>query len=147
RKEVLFKIREIAAMMDLHDRQTLMPREQRIFEAALKEEIEELWQTRPTRATRTTVAAEVDFGVYFITSVIMDVAIDIYGDLEQPRNVYPPKWVWSSPPALLRYGSWIGGDRDGNPNVTWDVTLQTLETLRRAAHQVYIGEIGTLREH
>jgi len=147
RKEVLVKLREITRMMAMRDRQSLTPREERILEAGLREEIEELWQTRATRASRTTVADEVDFGLYFITSVIMDVAIDIYDDLEASLNKHYEGHDWSNPPAILRYGSWIGGDRDGNPNVTSDVTLETLQTLRRAARTVYLSEIETLREH
>jgi phosphoenolpyruvate carboxylase len=147
RKEVLVKLREITRMMAARDRESLTPREERILEAGLREEIEELWQTRATRASRTSVADEVDFGLYFITSVIMDVAIDIYDDLEASLNTHYPGHDWSNPPAVLRYGSWIGGDRDGNPNVTSDVTLETLATLRRAARQVYLDEIEILREH
>jgi phosphoenolpyruvate carboxylase len=147
RKEVLIKLREITRMMAVRDRQNLTPREERILEAGLREEIEELWQTRATRASRTMVSDEVDFGLYFITTVIMNVAIDIYDDLEASLNKHYPGHDWSNPAAILRYGSWIGGDRDGNPNVTSDVTLETLATLRRAARQVYLSEIETLREH
>ena len=48
---------------------------------------------------------------------------------------------------MLQYASWIGGDRDGNPNVTADVTLGTLGTLRQAARQVYLNGIAFLRDH
>jgi phosphoenolpyruvate carboxylase len=147
RKEILVKLREITRMIALRDRQVLSPREQRIFDAGLREEIEELWQTRPTRASVTTVTDEVEFGLYFITTVIMDVAIDLYDDLEASLNKYYPDADWSNPPAILRYGSWIGGDRDGNPNVTSDVTLETLALLHQAARQVYLAEIEILREH
>lgn len=147
RKEVLLKLRTIADMMALRDRQTLLPREQQNMEARLKEEIEELWQTPATRSTRKTVADEVDFGLYFLTSTIMDVALDIYDDIERSLNKYYPGEDWSQPQGLLRYASWIGGDRDGNPNVTSDVTLQTLKTQHEAARQVYLQEVALLREH
>jgi phosphoenolpyruvate carboxylase len=147
RKEVLIKLRAIADHMARRDRQTLLPREQAALEAALKEEIEELWQTPATRATRKTVSDEVDLGLYFLTSTIMDVALDIYDDLERSLNQYYPGEDWSQPQGLLRYASWIGGDRDGNPNVTSDVTLQTLQTQREAARRTYLSEIATLRDH
>jgi|FLYN01.1.fsa_nt_gi phosphoenolpyruvate carboxylase len=147
RKEVLIKLRQIADLIALRDRQALLPREQQRLETTLMEEIEELWQTRPTRASRTTVADEVDFGLYFITSVIMDVVISIYDELQDALETYYPAADWSNPPGLLRFASWIGGDRDGNPNVTSDVTLQTLRTLRDAARHVYMAEVTFLREH
>jgi phosphoenolpyruvate carboxylase len=147
RKEVLIKLRQIADMMAIRDRQVLLPREQEGIETSLMEEIEELWQTRPTRASRTTVADEVDFGLYFITSVIMDVVIAIYDELQDALETHYPAADWSNPPGLLRFASWIGGDRDGNPNVTSDVTLETLRTLHSAARQVYIAEVMFLRDH
>src|SRR5690606_9595907 len=54
---------------------------------------------------------------------------------------------WRDLPLILQYASWIGGDRDGNPNVTPEVTLETLRTLREAAREVYLDEIDTLAEH
>jgi phosphoenolpyruvate carboxylase len=124
-----------------------LPREYHQLEATLAEEIEELWQTRPTRANRPTVIDEVDFGVYFITSVIMDVSLELVDDLQLTLEHYYPDEDWSDLPPFLQYASWIGGDRDGNPNVTADMTLETMRTLRNAARQLYLSEIAFLREH
>ena len=147
RTEVLRKLHTISAMMTGHERQRLLPREQAVLQARLKTIIEALWQTPSTRATHKTVADEVDFGLYFLTSVIMDVTLDVYEDLEASLRTYYPEADWSAIPAVLRYGSWIGGDRDGNPNVTSDVTLQTLATLHQAILQVYLHDIASLRDH
>jgi phosphoenolpyruvate carboxylase len=81
RREILLKLRHIAQMIAWRDRDTLLPREEQALEAALTEEIEELWQTRPTRAARADVLDEVQFGIYFFTSVIMDVALDLMDEL------------------------------------------------------------------
>ena len=116
----------IAQMMEIRDRQDLLPRELTKLERELAEEIEELWQTRLVRASKKQVADEVEFGIYFIRSVIVDVVIDIYEDLQLALEKFYPEEDWSELPPVLRYASWIGGDRDGNPNVTTDVTLQTL---------------------
>jgi phosphoenolpyruvate carboxylase len=126
RKEVLVKLRDIAANIDALDGRLLLPREARAIEKEIAEEIEELWQTRPTRATSATVADEVDFGTYFITTTIMDVVVDVYTDLRESLEAYFPAENWRDLPNLLKFASWIGGDRDGNPNVTADVTLATL---------------------
>jgi phosphoenolpyruvate carboxylase len=147
RKAVLIKIRHIAQMMAAHDQRALLPREERTLKEAITEEIEELWQTRPTRASRATVADEVDFGVYFLTSVIMDVVVDIYASLRSSLETYYPDDDWDDLPILLRYASWIGGDRDGNPNVTPEVTLQTLNTMSQAVKELYLEEIDFLADH
>ena len=147
RKEVLIKLRTIAEMIAQRDRSALLPREEQAMLAQIKEEIEEMWQTPATRANRKTVADEVDFGLYFITSVIMDVVIDVYIDIETSLAHYYPEQDWSLLPGLIRYASWIGGDRDGNPNVTSDVTLNTMETQHQAALGVYLREVALLRDH
>ncbi len=144
RQEILIKLRRIAQMMEKRDRQNLLPRELRKLESALAEKVEEMWQTRQVRASKKQVADEVDMGIYFLRSVIVDVVIDIYEDLQLALERYYPDEDWSELPPVLRYASWIGGDRDGNPNVTTDVTLQTLATLRKTARQMYLEEVGEL---
>jgi phosphoenolpyruvate carboxylase len=147
RKEVLVKLQHIARLVRQADQVNLLPREERMIDAAITEEIEELWQTRPTRASRPSVMDEVDFGVHFLTTEIMDRTIDIYEDLiDVLQRVYPGE-DWSDLPAILQYASWIGGDRDGNPNVTADVTMETLGVMREAARRIYLQEIAALRSH
>ena len=147
RQEILVKLRHIAQMMEKRDRQILLPREDRRLKAELGEKIEELWQTRPIRASKKQVADEVHFGIYFIRSVILDAVIDIYEDLQNALETFYPDEDWSELPPILRYASWIGGDRDGNPNVTTDVTIQTLAALHDAARQIYLEEIEFLFQH
>ena len=146
RKEMLVKLHAISEMMDRHDREDFPPRERAVFLAALREQIEALWQTPANRSTRKTVMDEVDFGLYYLTSVIMDVVIDVYEDLIRSLEEACPEADWSQPQGLLRFASWIGADRDGNPNVTADVTLQTLAVLRRAALQLWLRELAQLQE-
>ena len=146
RKEMLVKLHAISEMMDRHDREDFPPRERAVFLAALREQIEALWQTPANRSTRKTVMDEVDFGLYYLTSVIMDVVIDVYEDLIRSLDEACPEADWSQPQGLLRFASWIGADRDGNPNVTADVTLQTLAVLRRAAIGVWLRELAQLQE-
>lgn len=147
RKEVLIKLRQLARMMWNNDSYRLLPRERRAMTAMLSEEIEELWQTRPTRSSRPTVADEVDFGVYFLTSAVMDVVIDFYRDLQDALSLAFPETDWGNLPHILQFASWIGGDRDGNPNVTADVTLEALRAMRESVKQVYLNEILFLRDH
>jgi len=146
RKEILVKLRNIAGIMARRDRETLLPREWTALEESLRAEIEAMWQTRTVRRTKTTVAAEVDFGLYFMSNVIMDLVIDIRDELRTALRKHYPESTWDDLPDLLGYASWIGGDRDGNPNVTADVTLQTLETHRDTARTVYLRELTRLRD-
>ncbi len=147
RQEILIKLQRIALMMERRDRQNLLPRELRRLESQLAEQVEELWQTRQLRSAKKLVSDEVDYGIYFIRSVIVDVVIDIYEDLQQALEHYYPEETWEELPPVLRYASWIGGDRDGNPNVTTNVTLETLKTLRQTARQMYLDEIEVLSQH
>jgi phosphoenolpyruvate carboxylase len=146
RQEILIKLRHIAQMIARRDQIGLLPREEAALDAALAEEIEALWQTRPTRASRANVLDEVQFGIYFFTSGIMDAALDLMDDLRGALTACYPGEDWSDLPSVIRFASWIGGDRDGHPHVTPEITEQTLDMLRRAARQVYRDEIADLRE-
>ncbi|MDX2077355.1 MAG: phosphoenolpyruvate carboxylase [bacterium] len=146
RQEVLIKLRDIATMMNLQESTQLLPREQRRVNDDILRRIEQLWQIQPTRTTRATVAEEVESGVYFITQVIMNVLIEIYDALQHVLEENYPDEDWSDLPPLLSFASWMGGDRDGNPNVTPEVTLKTLQTMRRAARNAYLGDIAYLRD-
>ena len=79
--------------------------------------------------------------------MIIDVVIDIYEVLQGALETHYPDEDWSELPPVLRYASWIGGDRDGNPNVTSQVTMQTLATLRKTACEIYLEEIRFLSQH
>ena len=83
RKAILIKLRRIADALGQRDRENSLPRELIALENTLREEIEELWQTRPTRPARATVADEIDFGLYFLTGTIMELAVDIHDELQQ----------------------------------------------------------------
>ncbi len=146
RKEVLVKLRQIAAHISHHDRLDLLPREAHGLHEALAAEIEALWQTRLTRAVSPSVMDEVDFGLYFLTSVIMDLAIEIAGEMRRALIAAYPDHSWDDLPPVMYYASWIGSDRDGNPNVTPEVTLQTIELLHQAVQEVYLGDLVELEQ-
>lgn len=145
RQEVLVKVRHITQCLWQREHHKLLPREEAEIEAEILEKIEQLWQTAPTRAARPTVQDEVQVGLYFLTSVIMDVTVEIYHDLRSALEHYYPRAYWTTLPNFLHYAAWMGGDRDGNPFVTPDVTLETLQTLRQAARQVYLGKVARLQ--
>ncbi len=147
RQENLVKLRHIARLMGRRNRHAPTPTEVRTLNRDISEEIEELWQTRLTRATRPTLSDEVEFGIYFMTSVIMEVLVHVDEELRFSLEEFFPEEDWANLPPIIQYASWIGGDRDGNPNVTPQVTLDTLGVLREAARDVYLKEIRYLRDH
>ena len=141
RQEVLVKLTDIADMMAIRERQRLLPHEEEHYQGAITRRVEQLWQTRPTRATKATVADEVEFGLHFITRHIMDVVVSLHLEFRKSLQKYYPDYDWSNLPPILSFASWIGGDRDGNPNVTPEVTLETLKELRAAARDVYLQDV------
>src|SRR5262249_8866542 len=125
RRTVLEKLERINASMDRLEREQLLPREREQAEAGIREEIEGLWQSDLVRVLRPTVLDEVRQGLSVVDGALFDVVPRLYRALERAiARVYPgfPGRV----PALLRFGSWIGGDRDGNPNVTHATTAAAI---------------------
>jgi phosphoenolpyruvate carboxylase len=125
RRDIIGKLQNIARTLLRRDRETLLPREWNALQARLKAEVESLWQTRTTRVARTTVMDEVNFGLYFMTTVIMDLMVDVQDELRAALRQHYPDHDWTRLPNILRFASWIGGDRDGNPNVTADITIKS----------------------
>jgi phosphoenolpyruvate carboxylase len=142
RRSILDKQRRIAAILtDLRSGPT--PTEEAEALDELYAQVGLLLGTDEVRAERPTLEDEVDQGVYFLQNAIWETVPRIHRDLvraverhfgERPRIG-----------SLLRYRSWIGGDRDGNPGVTPEVTDATLRTLRRTALAKHYEELSELR--
>lgn len=146
RREVLIKLQRIASRMSERERIQMLPRERQALETLLAEEVEELWQTRTTRVNKATVNDEVNSGLHFMTTTAMNTVTALYKELRDALTQQYPDSDWSVMPNILRYGSWVGSDRDGNPNVTADVTRETLQKLRKTARDAYLIDIGILRD-
>ncbi|MCL6445177.1 MAG: phosphoenolpyruvate carboxylase [Alicyclobacillus sp.] len=125
RRTVLDKHQHIAESLEKFDDPSLTPREMQQLEKSIRAEIVGLWQTRPVRKQRITVLDEVRNGLYFLDEILFDVLPTIHMELERQLQASYPEHDWHVP-SFLRFGSWMGGDRDGNPSVTADITFQTL---------------------
>ncbi len=109
---------------------------------ALRREITALWLTDRSRAIQPAVTDEVRTGLWYFNNTLWDTLPRLQADLEQALAQHYPGV--RAPARWLTFGSWIGGDRDGNPNVTTVVTAETmqlhrrlaLEKLREAAHEL-----------
>src|SRR5690606_16145264 len=87
------------------------------------------WQSDELRHRTPTVMDEVKSGLYYLDETLFDVLPDVHGELEKCLRQEYPEHDWHVP-TFLRFGSWIGGDRDGNPSVTPEVTWNTLKLQR-----------------
>ena len=149
RKSILDAERDIACLLAARDevklrgaaydsqKDTLTPRELASNEAQMRARVMQLWQTRLLRFSKLTVADEVDNALSYYESTFLHEIPKLYANLEQLLGQQPVH-------SFLRMGQWIGGDRDGNPNVS----AQTLEyALRRQAEVAlrhYLTEVHYL---
>ncbi|CAN7592658.1 phosphoenolpyruvate carboxylase [Mesorhizobium caraganae] len=119
------------------------PRERDLLVADLESEIELLWMTGELRLERPTVEREIAWGLHFFREVIFEATPQLYGKLQDAvQRHYPGEPVRI--PSFMRYASWIGGDRDGNPNVTAAITSHALAEYRNTAIGWYLTQMQRL---
>lgn len=135
RRTVRSKLRRIRKLLRRREREDLLAREGKRIETEIRSELMTLWETDLLRAKRPTVLEELERSLFFLGS-LWEVVPSLVGDLNDSVREYYPD-LKQRIGSLLRFGTWIGGDRDGNPFVTPAVTAAALEKLR--------GE--TLRRH
>lgn len=107
----------------------MLPHERTALLEEIEEQLVSLWQSDVVRVVKPGVLDEVNNGLYYFQEVLPEVVPQIYRDLEQALREYYPNHTWQLSP-LLRFGIWMGGDRDGNPFVTPEVTVETVRMLR-----------------
>ncbi len=101
------------------------------LDASIHREITSLWLTDRSRTVQPAVTDEVRTGLWYFDTTIWNIVPQLQADLERALAVHYPSV--NAPHRWLTFGSWIGGDRDGNPNVTVQVTAETLQLHRRLA--------------
>jgi phosphoenolpyruvate carboxylase len=131
RRTILSKTQRIAEVLYQLNQCELLPREVETYRQELIDEITTFWLTDRARTERPTVTDEVRTGLYFIDSVFWQVLPQVYADLEAALAQHYPGIEVEH--AWLKLASWIGGDRDGNPNVTTETTAETLRLHRGLA--------------
>ena len=94
----------------------LTPRERAASDEAVRRAVLALWQTRMLRLEKLDVIDEVANGLSFFEQTFLPQVPALYGALEDELAAPSPRPArWADVPSFLRIGSWIGGDRDGNP--------------------------------
>jgi phosphoenolpyruvate carboxylase len=119
------------------------PRERQALVDGLRNEIELLWTTGELRLVKPTVPQEVFWGLHFFNETLFEAVPDLLDKLERAlAHAYPDRTF--QVPAFFQFGSWVGGDRDGNPFVTNDVTRSTILENRLTALRRYRRRLSEL---
>jgi phosphoenolpyruvate carboxylase len=149
RKSILDAERDIAQLLAVRDdiqvraqlynsaKDALTPRELAANEALLRARVAQLWQTRLLRYSKLTVADEIENALSYYEATFLREIPKIYADLERELGQYPVH-------SFLRMGQWIGGDRDGNPNVTAQTLQYALRSQADMALRHYLTEVHFL---
>ena len=144
RQSLRSKLRGIRHLLADRDVGNLSPGEVKALEEKIRLELLKLWQTNLVRPMRPTVLEEVRRGLA-IQEPLWRTAPRIIRELRDAlAGYYPDQPI--DVPQVLRFGSWMGGDRDGHPHVTSDITLQTVLWLRHAAIEAHLDTCKRLLE-
>ncbi len=142
RKSVRAKLREIRRLLAALDNPTPLPRERQELRQALKFEIAKLWQTDFVRPNRPTVLEEVARGLSF-QPVLRRTAPTVLSEVRAAVKQHFPD-VEPQLAHMLSFGSWMGGDRDGHPHVTPEITAETFRWLRRSAIEAQLNRVSQM---
>jgi phosphoenolpyruvate carboxylase len=119
------------------------PRERQALVDGLRNEIELLWSTGELRLVKPTVPQEVFWGLHFFNETLFEAVPDLLDKLERAlAHAYPDRTFQI--PSFFQFGSWVGGDRDGNPFVTNDVTRSAILENRLTALRRYRRRLSEL---
>ncbi|GAB3653425.1 phosphoenolpyruvate carboxylase [Nocardioides korecus] len=135
RRTTLDKLRAVAALLEEPD----STRRTRRLEAA----VELLWSTDELRVERPEVVDEARNGIYYLEGLASAAVVDVLEELEEQLEPWGVELPLEATP--LRFGTWMGGDRDGNPNVTPAVTREVLALQARHGIGVIRAQVGALR--
>ncbi len=144
RRTILLKEQRIARwLLDLSDG-LLTPPERAAIEARIRMEITTTWQTAPRPPARPTVEDEREHVLYYLLGPIHDVIPAIHESIEEAVSTTCDRPRFTLDMPLLRFGSWVGGDMDGNPNVNGRTIRAALGAHRRAIVTQYQTDIAAL---
>jgi phosphoenolpyruvate carboxylase len=146
RRSVLYALRRIFLTNEkLSDTRLGKGQRQDVIDE-LETQIQILWRTNEVRESRPQVRDEIKNGIYYFKESLFDAVPMVYRNLEDRiRDHYPTAKI--TVPSFLKFGSWIGGDRDGNPNVTSETTELALRLQSRTTLQEYVRRLNITFKH
>lgn len=136
----LLRISSSLSTLD-HEDTTLLEREE--LTGLIKETLEILWQTSEIRKRKVEVLDEVEQTLFYFQRTILNLLPEVQKKLEFEFNRFFHQPL-PEIPGCVRFGSWVGADRDGNPNVTCDVTKKTVEEHREVIFKSYLSSVENL---
>src|SRR6185369_7156553 len=142
RRVVHFKQRRIARELEALDRLPLADAEVARAQGAMLAEITPLWQTDEVRRRKPTVLDEIKMGLDHYPDSLIGPISGLYEEMATAlRETYGLEVPPHELPTLVRFGSWIGGDRDGNPHVTASCTREALQKARETIIEDYLASL------
>lgn len=145
RQTILKKVLRISELLLDKELSILSKTDEEEAKLKIKTEVTLLWQSNEIRFSKINVEDEVMRGLFFFKNVIYKILPKIYNDLElelQSQFNYGERV-----PPLIKFGSWIGGDRDGHPFVSIDVTKETFQIHRKEIINLYLNELNHIYEY
>ncbi|MGB4063715.1 MAG: phosphoenolpyruvate carboxylase [Azonexus sp.] len=143
RQSLIRNHRDLARLLDQRERLQMTPEEEAENDLGIANSILTLWQSRMLRPVRLKVLDEVKNGITYFKETFFTELPRLYIQATQQLQKRYPDTHWALPP-FFRVGSWIGGDRDGNPFVTAEILREALRLQSAAALNHYLEEIHEL---
>lgn len=146
-ERLLFSVRQA---LEMWDRTNPTAAEARVLDRQIRAAVEALWQHAPDRSTKPEVIDEVKAGLWYFENIIFDAAPRMHRRFVAELNAMYPAAEPVEPldiDPMLSFGSWMGGDRDGNPYVDEVVTERTLHLHRQTTVKRYDQDLALLVDH
>ncbi len=144
RKSVRDLEMQLEQLLQARERTRLTPQEHAANDESIRRAVLALWQTRMLRLEKLGVLDEVANGLSFFEQTFLPEVPALYGELEDELQRRFPGGTAPEIHSFLRIGSWIGGDRDGNPFVTADVLERALRMQSSRVFEYYLEQLHTL---
>lgn len=148
RRTLMEILRRIFLLDEKLTNDPLTPFDEERTRKEIKKQVQLLWSTDEVRAIKPTVRDEIKNGLYYFNVSLFDAVPRTYRNMENAiRRVYSDEIAAGSEftvPGLVKFGSWIGGDRDGNPFVTAETTEMAIQLQKRTVIRRYLDDVTKL---
>jgi len=148
RRTLMEILRRIFLLDEKLTNDPLTPFDEERTRKEIKKQVQLLWSTDEVRAIKPTVRDEIKNGLYYFNVSLFDAVPRTYRNIENAiRRVYSDEIAAGTEftvPGLVKFGSWIGGDRDGNPFVTAETTEMAIQLQKRTVIRRYLDDVTKL---